>query len=621
MIAKKAPARADARSSFCTLANYISKPETQVRVQNCGVDDPHAAIKIVEATQQLNTRAKSDKTYHLVVSFRAGEHPTDAECHLIEDEFCRALGFEDHQRLSAVHRDTEHDHVHVAINKIHPRTLNIREPHNDFFIIDELCSRLEKELGLQVDNRIADKLHLRDQVKPLNAKVASIEAHSGLKAFQTWVADNLTEKLPSVVKEASSWADLHQALSDVGVQLRPRGAGLVLGDLQERGWMKASGACPALSMPALVKRLGDFQASKAQGRNDRPVTYQPKPKHKTEKLWDRFQREKNAAVEARKLGFARIRAGRDMAYAQLAARKAELRARVSADRVLTKLQKRRLYERAVQMRRIESLKIKAEFDRKAQRLRSMNPLFSWHEFLVENAIGGDPQALNVLRRRAGPMPAAVNTITGDSDDSLLRNAKPTLSKTGVATYRFEDGSTVVDHGCRLDVDLKSEASAAQVLAIARHKFGEVLSAQGDAAFERVIANAAATTDLLFDNAKIERRRAVVAQFGSKDAPRRPSSEEVNNWIDSRNVTRARVKNMKQHTLLDVESQKGVTTLAGLREIQPNRYVALFEKKGEPDTMFVLGISERQANRYRHVPLGRTFTVRRDGHLTEVDRSR
>jgi len=90
------------------------------RVTNCGTDDPGDATALIQATQAKNTRSKSDKTYHLVYSFPPGERPPLDVLHAIEDELCAAIGYADHQRISAVHIDTDHLHVHVAINKVHP---------------------------------------------------------------------------------------------------------------------------------------------------------------------------------------------------------------------------------------------------------------------------------------------------------------------------------------------------------------------------------------------------------------------------------------------------------------------------------------------------------------------
>ena len=123
-----------------------------VRITNCAADEPAAATLEVLATQALNTRSKSDKTYHLVVSFPVGERPTMATMLAIENRLCEAIGLADHQRLSAVHNDTAHLHMHIAINKVHPKTRRNVEPYYDQPRLMEACERLEIEYGLQRTN-------------------------------------------------------------------------------------------------------------------------------------------------------------------------------------------------------------------------------------------------------------------------------------------------------------------------------------------------------------------------------------------------------------------------------------------------------------------------------------
>jgi hypothetical protein len=134
------------------------------RVTNCGTDDPAAATVLIEAIQAANTRSKADKTYHLVYSFPAGENPPLEVLHAIEDELCEAIGFSDHQRISAVHTDTDHLHVHIAINKVHPTGLQNIEPYYDQPRLMEACERLEIKYGLQRTNHglTKDKDHDRD---------------------------------------------------------------------------------------------------------------------------------------------------------------------------------------------------------------------------------------------------------------------------------------------------------------------------------------------------------------------------------------------------------------------------------------------------------------------------
>jgi hypothetical protein len=135
MIAKHVPMRSQAKSSFSGLAEYITDKQDktqrvdQVAVTNCQALGLEASILEIEATQLQNTRATSDKTFHLLVSFRQGENPSNEALTEIEKRICAALGYADHQRVSAVHRDTDNLHIHIAINKINPTTGNYHEPY------------------------------------------------------------------------------------------------------------------------------------------------------------------------------------------------------------------------------------------------------------------------------------------------------------------------------------------------------------------------------------------------------------------------------------------------------------------------------------------------------------
>lgn len=134
------------------------------RVTNCETDDPADATEMIVATQLKNKKSKADKTYHLVFSFKPGEEPLLDVLHAIEDELCSSIGYADHQRVSAVHTDKDHLHVHVAINKVHPTGLQNIEPYYDKFQLMEACERLEIKYHLQRTNHglSKDKSHERD---------------------------------------------------------------------------------------------------------------------------------------------------------------------------------------------------------------------------------------------------------------------------------------------------------------------------------------------------------------------------------------------------------------------------------------------------------------------------
>lgn len=172
-------------NSWARTADYIldTKDKTtqgekvaSYRVTNCdGLDDPADAAILIQSVQDQNKRSTTDKTYHMVFSFPPGESPPIEVLHAIEDELCAAIGYSDHQRVSAVHKDTDHLHVHVCINKVHPTGLQNIEPFYDKKRLMEACERLELKYGLErtnhglgqaKQNEIRDSLDLGPEQRP-----------------------------------------------------------------------------------------------------------------------------------------------------------------------------------------------------------------------------------------------------------------------------------------------------------------------------------------------------------------------------------------------------------------------------------------------------------------------
>ncbi len=122
MIAKCVPMNNIKRSSFTGLVQYLVSGQGkavrvgQVFVNNCHCDDSQWAALEVEATQAKNMRAQSDKTYHLILSFPTGENPPPEVLTAIEQRICKGLGYDEHQRVSVIHDDTDNLHMHLAIN-------------------------------------------------------------------------------------------------------------------------------------------------------------------------------------------------------------------------------------------------------------------------------------------------------------------------------------------------------------------------------------------------------------------------------------------------------------------------------------------------------------------------
>ena len=58
--------------------------------------------------------------YHLVLSWSLEERVTDEQVHAAVEEALLELGLEDRQAVAIVHRDTDHLHVHIMVNRVSP---------------------------------------------------------------------------------------------------------------------------------------------------------------------------------------------------------------------------------------------------------------------------------------------------------------------------------------------------------------------------------------------------------------------------------------------------------------------------------------------------------------------
>ncbi len=159
MIVKIVPAK-KATGSFGGLSDYlldklgIHKDKVEdIEFSNCEFDDIETNIKFIEQIQSLNY-SKSDKTLHLIVSFQEEEKPPRETLRDIEKELLKAIGMEQHQRLSVTHANTNNYHLHIAVNRIDPDTYKRIDPFQSKRKLDKKMIELEEKHNLKRDNHI-----------------------------------------------------------------------------------------------------------------------------------------------------------------------------------------------------------------------------------------------------------------------------------------------------------------------------------------------------------------------------------------------------------------------------------------------------------------------------------
>ncbi len=252
MIARHLSVNSAKKSSFARLVQYISDGQSKaerigtMHATNCYSDEIEDVIAEVTNIQQMNKRAASAKNYHLLISFRADDVLNDEMMTEIEAQLCVALGYEEHQRISVTHHDTDNTHIHVAINKIHPTRHTMYTPKGDYRTLLKASKELEQQYGLMPDNHKVKK-------KGAQNRAIDMEHKAGVQSLLTWLQQNCLDQL----KTAKNWQAVHTLLQSNDIELKMRGNGLVFVSTDGVA-VKASSVDRTLSKTNLVKRLGKY---------------------------------------------------------------------------------------------------------------------------------------------------------------------------------------------------------------------------------------------------------------------------------------------------------------------------------------------------------------------------
>lgn len=333
-------------------------------------DDYELGIQEVADTQALNTRTTQEKTYHMIISFRPEDEArlTPEAFKAIEDRFAAALGLSEHQRHCGVHVNTDNIHMHVAYNLIHPEKLTRVEPWRDYIKRDRLCRELEQEYGLVIDNGRG-----QTQEQGLGERAATVEAHTGRQSFEGF-AQEQSDGILAALEAAHSWEDVHQAFARHGLELKPRGAGLVVKNRHGHQMTKASAVHRDLSLKKLEDRFGAFRPPQDKvPESERHYGAAPLQKAPNRnRLWEEFQEQRliqKTAVDEIRRKWERQRAD---------------------------LQRRPIARRT----RANLMKMSRQYEaEEVHTARMAQGTGNWLDFLRRKAAQGDETALAVLRSR------------------------------------------------------------------------------------------------------------------------------------------------------------------------------------------------------------------------------
>lgn len=240
---------------------------------------------------------------HWILSWQENEQPTREQVDETVSLFLWRMGLAEHQTFYALHKNTGNYHVHIVVNRTHPYTEKVIQPHRGFDIdaAHKIVAEIEHKQGWASQEHARYRVNekgeiirnaLPKQVKPC-PRAEDFENATGEKSAQR-IAQ---EKGHAVIQNASCWEELHAGLDAVGLRFVRKGSGAVIfvGDTA----VKASSVDRNFSMSRLCKRLGEFKPGYYSGRTfTKPA---PEPvSHVCREEWLEYQKERQRLAEEKR---------------------------------------------------------------------------------------------------------------------------------------------------------------------------------------------------------------------------------------------------------------------------------------------------------------------------------
>lgn len=514
------------------LRRILGEPQ---RVTNGIVSCEHNCLSLETAAAEMqavaaqNPRVKN-AVYHALISWPDGEHPTDEQAFDCARHALTALNMEDHQYVFAVHRDTGHSHVHIAVNRVHPESLRAVYPYRDHYKLARAMREMELKYGWKHDNGAYAVFERNGQTvidwaskdpntkEKMPARAQDMERHADQESLFSYVRGKPRKAVLAALKDPElTWQKLHMVFAQHGLSLREKGQGLAVYDAKGTTAtpIKASDVSELLGKNRLEKRLGEFEAHKAAEEEAKAI--QSYNRHRSPKrdpaireerrqvrararrdLRARYERYRKTVV-IRRLDPEDVRARFRALYADFRQQRMEIRTTVDDPAM------RRLLYGIVSFERWRA-KVLLQRDirlmRKALREDPSNRCLTWREWVTHQAAKGDEAAISQLRGWAYQEQRKANAnekrnsdpiILGEAgQDPIVQNLPglhPRVRRDGAINYRLKVDArivAVVDQGDFIQVCDQSDAAIVAALRLARERFGDTVQIVGTAQFQAAV---------------------------------------------------------------------------------------------------------------------------------------
>ncbi|MDA8305752.1 MAG: hypothetical protein M0Z81_02835 [Deltaproteobacteria bacterium] len=328
------------------------------------------------------------------------------------------------------------------------------------------------------------------------------------------------ESIPAIVREASSWDDLHRRMAEAGMKYERKGSGAVIVISDQR--IKASTADRGASLGKLERRFGPYREPR-EYRHVADIGAKPLASSKPAPGWESYRKERTEHYAAKKAAFddlrSRIEAERKALFPEQ---------KKERDRIFTRnwkgygleLNGARSYvaaQHAVQKAEL----LDRHREAREQLRQEFSPFPDIEAWLGRQGLEHhwryrhDPKGLAASIEGEGP-PRAISPGDIRDFDYQVRNGAVFFSRHG------EDEAAFIDRGRRIDVrDVTSRDSVLAALQLAAQKWSSI-NISGDDEFKDLCVGLAVEHGFRISNPDLHER--VQKERDSREIDRRGRSK-------------------------------------------------------------------------------------------------
>jgi len=222
-----------------------------------------------------NHKMKSP-TYHISFSWPQEDNPTNEQMMAVGQNFIKHMDLEEYQSVIAVHHDTDHKHIHVVANRVHPaggelweewKWKNTPEGRKCIATHHQRVERFERTMEKEFSWRVEPGRHFGEWEKEFDGyapklselkrteRVERVAGGMGMKNLDLRPVKVRAQELKDELYQAQSFKELDKVLNKNGLWIVAKGQGAVFTD--EVYSVKASKVSRGLSGTKLEERFGE----------------------------------------------------------------------------------------------------------------------------------------------------------------------------------------------------------------------------------------------------------------------------------------------------------------------------------------------------------------------------